>query len=389
MQSHVYTLLYNKPDALLAFPILKVMLSLTWRDLSMPFITQQWLDFQNSTFKQTLSEKSTKQKCNGAHRMDRRHCSWHSMKQDLQRFCTLVNVWTSTFLIPNTQFYQWSACMWCLTKSTLTLAKRKKKPSESLNLVHPGFSLSFSKLALTWNRLAPLQRQPGVGVGPHKKAAFLVQVLHGSVQLHVAEVLVEAYNHCLHLRVQGDVGPVRLLAGDQVRSDPYLVDPHRLEFLLHGVAPHQVDFTLQLTHGLEVHGAAVRGAEHLLLFHAEAQRWHLVSVHAPGLGAVVGDEEHPLAVLLEQLYDTRRAGDGLVPPPDDPVAVEKDAVHRVQQLLRQRATKPATLWPSHDGGVALKCSVTTRWSFTVSACARRSVNTSSNHRRSRASPVSS
>lgn len=195
---------------------------------------------------------------------------------------------------------------------------------------------------LTWNSSALLQGQPGVPVGAHEQAPSLAQVLQRPVQLHVAEVLVEAHHHRLHLRVQGHVGPVVLLPRDQVGSGSGLPDPHRLQLLLHGGAPDQVHLALQPADALQVPGAAVRGPEDLLLADIKAQGCHFVRVHLSCFGAVVGDEEDMFALLFEQVDDLRRSGDGLVSAPDHPVTVEQDAVHRVQQLFYQRSVQPDT-----------------------------------------------
>ncbi|KAA8581807.1 hypothetical protein FQN60_003388 [Etheostoma spectabile] len=107
-------------------------------------------------------------------------------------------------------------------------------------------------------------------------------------------MFVETDNHSFHLGVQRHVGPVGLFPEDVVGSHPGLLEPHRLKLLSHCVASYQVHFALELAHS------------------------------------------------LQHVYYLRGARDGLVPPPDDPVAVKENAVHRVQHLFSQRCAQPCT-----------------------------------------------
>lgn len=190
----------------------------------------------------------------------------------------------------------------------------------------------------TWSDSAAPQRVPRVRISGQKQALRVPQVAAGFGQFHEGKILVVAHQHSLDIRIQRTVRDVgtRLLVPDLLHD----VHPSILQLPHHPAASDHIHLPLDPRHVPQVRGGAVRRAEDLLLRHVrEAQAAELLHVALPGPGAVVGDEEHPLAPLFEQAHHLRSSGHGRLAVPDDAVAVEQHVVLRVQQVPELRAAE--------------------------------------------------
>ncbi len=171
---------------------------------------------------------------------------------------------------------------------------------------------------------------PGVRVSGKEQALRVPQVTAGFGELHEGEVLVVSHQHRIHIRVQR----AGVDAGARLRV---LLLHHRHpgvpQLLHHPAAADHVHLPPQPRNVAQVRRGAVRRAEDLLLRDVrEAEAAELLHVVHPRPGAVVGNEEHAFAALLEQTDHLRSSGNGRFSVPDDAVAVEQHVVFRVQQV---------------------------------------------------------
>lgn len=187
----------------------------------------------------------------------------------------------------------------------------------------------------TWQDPPTGQRVPGVVVGGQEQTVRVPQVARSFGQFEKSQFIVVSHQHRLDVRGQGAV----IDGGVRIVRLLHAGDARLLQLPAQPVAAEDEHLSADFDHVPQVERGAVGRAEDLLQHHVrEAEPVELVHVILARPGAVVGDEHHPLSVPDQRVHHLRRARDGLLSVPDDPVAVEQEEVLRLEQISDLRTS---------------------------------------------------